>query len=53
MTMFVMCPSCHSRHYSVELEVTGIEEGPVGEDIIEFECPETHEQTKATVYRIR
>ena len=51
--MFVQCRECGERHSSEEVEGVNIEEGPNGEDILTFVCPETGKETKSIVYRTR
>ena len=53
--MFVICPACKERHYTEDmpLNVVDCREGPQGEDMITYKCPETGKQVEATVYRNR
>ena len=50
--MFVHCPSCNEKHTdTTKLDVVGIHEGDRGQDVLEYVCPTTKEETEATVYR--
>ena len=49
--MFIYCMSCGEIHTTEDLEVLNCEEGPMGEDVITYICPETKEETKAVVRR--
>ena len=47
---FVECKSCGKSHYTKNLQIENIEEGPIGEDIITYICPITGDTMKAVVY---
>jgi hypothetical protein len=52
--MFVQCPSCKERHFQgTALKVLDVKEGPQGEDVVTYKCPETKQRVEATVYRQR
>ena len=50
--MFVRCPSCGTDHNTEDnLDTIDCHEGPQGEDVITYTCPNTGVQCDATVYR--
>ena len=50
--MYVNCPVCKERHFTTDdMEVLGIHEGDRGQDVLEYVCPDTKEETEATVFR--
>ena len=54
MKMYVQCPACGERHYNTKyLEILNVEEGPDGQDVLTYRCPETKEDTKSVVYVVR
>lgn len=47
--MVVICPKCGEETATKGLKLRNVEEGPQGEDIAEFDCPECKAKVKATV----
>jgi hypothetical protein len=50
MSLFVICAACNTEHYVDEVEALNIEEGPMGEDIITFQCILSDTTQKSIVY---
>ena len=50
MSLFVICAACNTEHYVDEVEALNIEEGPMGEDIVTFQCILSDTTQKSIVY---